>query len=75
VVSRGGQALGFAYLLCFGIGSIVGMLLMSALVGLPFVLTTGRLASINTPIRLLAGLASVAFGLFYAWETGPGLWT
>jgi sulfite exporter TauE/SafE len=74
VVSRGGQALGLAYLLFFGLGSVAGMLLMSALVGLPFVLTSGRLASVNTPIRLAAGLASVAFGLFYAWETGPGLW-
>ncbi|HZI20277.1 MAG TPA: hypothetical protein VEY09_16975 [Pyrinomonadaceae bacterium] len=74
VVGGGGAALGLAYMLLFGLGSIAGMLMMSALVSLPFVLTTGRLASINTPVRLLAGLLSIAFGLFYAWETGPGLW-
>jgi ABC-type nickel/cobalt efflux system permease component RcnA len=74
VVSGGGRALGFAYLLCFGLGSIVGMLLMSALVSLPFILTAGRFESVNIPVRLLTGLLSVAFGIFYAWETGPGLW-
>lgn len=73
-VMRGGsQLLGFAYLLLFGVGSIGGMLLMSTLIGLPFALTAQRFRRIDTPVRLLAGTASIAFGLFYAWQTAGGL--
>lgn len=73
-VMRGGsKLLGFAYLLIFGAGSIGGMLLMSTLVGLPFVLTARRFRRIDTPVRLLAGAASVIFGLYYAWEATSGL--
>jgi ABC-type nickel/cobalt efflux system permease component RcnA len=69
VLSGGSRLLGLAYLLVFGAGSVGGMLLMSTLVGLPFVLTARRFRSIDTPVRLLAGAASVLFGLYYAWHT------
>lgn len=69
VLRGGSRLLGFAYLLIFGAGSIGGMLLMSTLVGLPFVLTAQRFRRIDTPVRLLAGTASVLFGLYYAFET------
>ncbi|HEX8191032.1 MAG TPA: hypothetical protein VF586_21920 [Pyrinomonadaceae bacterium] len=73
-VMRGGSRLvGFAYLLIFGVGSIGGMLLMSTLVGLPFALTARRFRGVDTPVRLLAGTASVLFGLYYAWQTAGGL--
>lgn len=69
-VLRGGSKLvGFAYLLVFGVGSVGGMLLMSTLIGLPFVLTTQHFRRVDTPVRLLAGAASVLFGLYYAFET------
>ena len=67
----GSSALGLAYLLLFGIGSIGGMLLMSALISLPFVFTAERFARINTPVRLLAGVGSIFFGFYYAWEVWP----
>jgi len=74
VMQRGGsRALGLSYLLVFGLGSIGGMLLMSALVGLPFALTALRFERVHTPVRLVAGAASVAFGLYYAWETLHGV--
>ena len=73
-VLRGGSKLaGFAYLLVFGVGSIGGMLLMSTLIGLPFVLTAQRFRRVDTPVRLLAGAASVLFGLYYAWQTTAGV--
>ena len=73
-VMRGGsELLGFAYLFVFGVGSIGGMLLMSALIGLPFALTAVRFRSVDTPVRLLAGSASIAFGIYYAWQTAGGL--
>jgi high-affinity nickel-transport protein len=72
VVRGGSRALGFSYLLVFGLGSIGGMLLMSVLISLPFVLTGARFERVNTPVRLVAGLASIAFGLYYAWRTTRG---
>lgn len=69
-ILRGGSALlGFAYLLLFGIGSIGGMLLMSAVISLPFVFTASRFERIHVPIQIIAGLGSVLFGIYYAWET------
>jgi ABC-type nickel/cobalt efflux system permease component RcnA len=69
VLRGGSKLLGFAYLLVFGVGSIGGMLLMSTLIGLPFVLTARSFRRVDTPVRLLAGAASVLFGLYYAWLT------
>lgn len=72
-VMRGGsRLLGFAYLLLFGVGSIGGMVLMSAVIGLPFALTAARFRRVDTPVRLVAGTLSVAFGLYYAWQIAGG---
>lgn len=71
-VRNGSRALGLAYLLLFGAGSIGGMLLMSALIGLPFALTASRFRRMDAHVRLTAGLASVAFGVYYALETAGG---
>lgn len=74
IVGNGGsRALGLAYLLIFGAGSIGGMLVMSALISLPFVFTANYFARINHPLRLIAGVASVAFGIYYAWQVTSGL--
>ncbi len=62
--------LGLLYLTVFGVGSIAGMLLLSGLIGLPFALSTRRLTGVNYGLQTLAGILSVAFGLWYAYETG-----
>jgi high-affinity nickel permease len=70
-VARGRSGLlGAAYLLVFGVGSIGGMVLMSAAISLPFVLSAARLNRINLPIRVTAAVASVVFGIYYAWSIG-----
>ena len=73
VLRDGSRALGLAYLLLFGAGSVGGMMLMSALISLPFVFTASRFTRVDAPVRLLTGLVSVAFGLYYAWETAGWL--
>ena len=62
-------SLGLLYLALFGIGSTVGMLLMSGLIGLPFALSGRRLTTINYGLQTAAGGLSIAFGLWYAYET------
>jgi sulfite exporter TauE/SafE len=61
---------GLVYILIFGFGSVGGMLVLSSLIGLPFVLTARRFSLMNGWIRLMAGLASAAFGLFLGWQIG-----
>jgi ABC-type nickel/cobalt efflux system permease component RcnA len=73
VVRNGSRALGMAYLLVFGIGSIGGMLLMSTLISLPLVLTTRRFQRIEAPMRLVVSIASIVFGLYYAWNAARGI--
>ncbi len=61
---------GLAYILIFGFGSVGGMLILSSLIGLPFVLTARRFTAMNRWIQVGAGAASVAFGIFLGWEIG-----
>lgn len=60
--------LGLLYLALFGVGSTVGMLLMSGLIGLPFALSSGKLTRLNYGLQSAAGALSVLFGLWYAYE-------
>jgi ABC-type nickel/cobalt efflux system permease component RcnA len=55
---------GVLYLAVFGLGSIAGMAIMSLGIGLPFAATLSR-PGLNRAFRIAAGLAGVAFGLFY----------
>jgi ABC-type nickel/cobalt efflux system permease component RcnA len=61
---------GFSYLLIFGVGSIAGMLLMSGLIGLPFVLTSKNLSGLHDRLQTAAAVLSIGFGLWYAYTTG-----
>jgi ABC-type nickel/cobalt efflux system permease component RcnA len=61
-------ALGLIYIGVFGVGSIGGMLLMSALIGVPFALTSRRYEVINGGIRFAAGAFSIVYGLVLAWK-------
>lgn len=63
-------AVGMIYISVFGIGSIGGMMLMSTIVGLPFHLTTNRFTRAEWCLRGAAGLFSLAFGFFGAYEIG-----
>jgi ABC-type nickel/cobalt efflux system permease component RcnA len=64
---------GLLYIVIFGLGSVGGMLLLSSIISLPFILTAQRFTLMNRWIRILAGVASIAFGLFLGWEISSGL--
>lgn len=61
---------GFFYLAVFGLGSILGMILMSGLVGLPFALTSRNVGRVHRHLQTSAASLSIAFGLWYAYSTG-----
>ena len=65
------------YLAVFGVGTIVGMLLITASIAAPSLFATQRFAGLNRTLRLASGVASIAFGLFLAHRIGfvDGLFT
>lgn len=63
-------ALGMLYIAIFGLGSILGMMIMSFLVGLPFHFTALRFHRFNHILQCIAGLASIGLGLYIIYEKG-----
>ncbi len=61
---------GVAYLVVFGVGTIAGMMLITAASVLPFALTAGRFAQMNRNLALASGVVSIGFGLFLAYRIG-----
>jgi ABC-type nickel/cobalt efflux system permease component RcnA len=61
--------IGFLYLAIFGLGSVAGMILMSGLIGLPFALTARNVGRLHRHLQTTAAGLSIAFGLWYAYET------
>ncbi|MGH7319813.1 MAG: urease accessory protein UreH [Candidatus Rokuibacteriota bacterium] len=61
---------GVLYILVFGIGSTVGMLVLSGLIGIPFAATSGRAPRLHAAVQVVAGLASVTLGLALIWDLG-----
>jgi hypothetical protein len=60
----------FLYVLVFGLGSTGGMMLMSALVGLPAILTAQRFARANLILRAAAAAFSVVLGCVITYQLG-----
>lgn len=60
---------GLMFILTFGLGLIVSMAVISAMVSLPVVVSS-RFAKINSVIKIIAGLASISLGSFMIYEIG-----
>ena len=58
----------FFYIGVFGVGSMMGMSIMSLLLGVPARLTVEHFARTHLALRGLSGLFSVAIGLFIVYE-------
>jgi high-affinity nickel permease len=65
-----------AYLLVFGLGTIAGMMLITAAIAVPVTFTT-RFAFLHRHLGTAAGLLSLGFGLFLAYQIAfvDGLFT
>jgi high-affinity nickel-transport protein len=61
---------GMWYLLVFGLGTIVGMTLMTVAITLPFARNERRFARLGGGLRIASGVISLGFGLFVAYRTG-----
>ena len=63
-------ALGLLYLLCFGVGTIVGMVAVTALLVLPVSVVLTRAGISRRWLTAASGLASLALGVFLAHALG-----
>lgn len=58
------------YLLIFGLGTVVGMMLTTLGIGAPFIMTSGRFANFNRYLGLTASVLSFVFGIFMMYQLG-----
>jgi ABC-type nickel/cobalt efflux system permease component RcnA len=65
------------YLLVFGLGTVAGMMLITAAIAMPFKFSEMRFARLNRGLALASGLISLGFGLFIVYQMGfvNGLFT
>lgn len=66
----GSPIVGVAYLVVFGIGTIAGMALVTAAIALPSAYAAARIDGAQRYVQLVAGVASVCFGLLLAHRVG-----
>ena len=73
----GSSTWSFLYLLIFGVGTIVGMVLITMAIGVPMATAGERGPRLGQAIHLAAGVLSVGFGLLLAYQIGwtDGLFT
>lgn len=66
----GQSAWSLLYLVVFGAGTIVGMVLVTAAVGIPFAASGNQFERSHRTLRIATGAVSVAFGLMIAYKIG-----
>lgn len=61
---------GMAFILLFGLGSVLSMGVTTILISFPFVFSANHLPSLNRAIQLGVGVVSILFGGFLLYEIG-----
>ena len=61
---------GLLFMALFGLGSVLGMAALSAVIAVPLTLTAKTLTWANRGLQVLAGTVALAFGLYIMVETG-----
>ena len=59
-----------AYLMVFGVGTIVGMMLITLVIAAPVMAASRRLANVAGHLRVASGLLSLGFGLLLVYRIG-----
>jgi len=57
-----------AYILLFGLGSVLSMGIMTIFISLPFVLSANRLPNLNRIIQFSVGTFSIVFGGYLVYQ-------
>jgi len=62
--------IGMIYVLTFGIGSMAGMIMVSSIISLPFIIISSKFKRIHKIMDISAGLISTAIGLIILYDIG-----
>ncbi len=62
--------LALLYMLVFGGGTVLGMMLLTAAIAVPFALAADRLAHVNRRLVQVTSMLSIGLGLFLAYKVG-----
>lgn len=60
---------GMIYILIFGMGTIVGMLVFTTIIGIPFIYSSSKF-QINQLFTQITGVVSAVFGIYYMYNLG-----
>lgn len=63
---------GLLYMLLFGVGSILGMALLSVAIAVPMRYSARGLTSLHNGVQGLIGIATISLGLWLIYEIGMG---
>jgi hypothetical protein len=58
------------YLVVFGVGTIVGMALVTVAIAAPAAVAASRIGGLQRSLRLASGAISLAFGVYLSWRIG-----
>ena len=61
---------GFAYIILFGLGSVLGMGIMTVLISLPIIVSANRMPNVNRFIQFGVGTLSILFGGLLMYQIG-----
>ncbi|MGQ0646315.1 MAG: HoxN/HupN/NixA family nickel/cobalt transporter [Gemmatimonadaceae bacterium] len=70
MASIGRSSWSVLYLLVFGLGTVIGMMLVTAAIGIPFAAEGTQRIPLRNGLRVASGVLSLAFGLFLAYRVG-----
>ena len=62
--------LGLLYIALFGVGSIVGMAILSVAIAIPLRSSAARMAGLHHGLTLAVGAFSIGLGLWMVWSIG-----
>ncbi|MGG2014863.1 sulfite exporter TauE/SafE family protein [Bacillus sp. S10(2024)] len=57
------------YILIFGVGTVIGMLFFTTIIGIPFVFSAKKI-SLNKTLTQITGSISIIFGIYYMYNIG-----
>lgn len=67
--SLSGVGAAFMYIVLFGAGTVLGMLIVTTIIGIPFAASASKLR-LHAGLGRLAGAVSLVFGLYYMYNLG-----
>lgn len=64
------ERMAILYLGIFGIGTIVGMMLITTLLGIPIISGSKKFARFDHAVTVIAGFLSIMYGLYFGYQIG-----